>query len=125
MASRDLPSMAPIASPPTVAPERTLTALIVVPTLQAGAADTGAVDLVRILATAGHRPIVLSRGGRLASKVTAAGGEFIYADVASKNPLVMMRNALRFARIVCERSAATSFTRMAARRPGAPSRGTR
>ena len=70
-----------------------LTVLIVVPTLQAGAADQGVVDLVRILAAAGHRPIVLSSGGRLETEIAALGGEFICADVASKNPFVMMRNA--------------------------------
>jgi len=70
-----------------------LTVLIVVPSLQAGAADHGAIDLVRILAAAGNRPIVLSSGGRLETEIAALGGEFIRADVASKNPFVMMRNA--------------------------------
>ena len=70
-----------------------LTVLIVVPSLQAGAADLGVVDLVRILAAAGNRPIVLSSGGRLEAEIAALGGEFIRADVASKNPFVMMRNA--------------------------------
>jgi glycosyltransferase involved in cell wall biosynthesis len=70
-----------------------LTVLIVVPSLHAGAADHGAIDLVRILAAAGNRPIVLSSGGRLETEIAALGGEFIRADVASKNPFVMMRNA--------------------------------
>jgi glycosyltransferase involved in cell wall biosynthesis len=70
-----------------------LTILIVVPSLQAGAADHGVIDLVRILAAAGNRPIVLSSGGRLETEIAALGGEFIRADVASKNPFVMMRNA--------------------------------
>jgi glycosyltransferase involved in cell wall biosynthesis len=77
-----------------------LTVLIVVPSLQAGAADLGVVDLVRILAAAGNRPIVLSSGGRLQADVAALGGEFIRADVASKNPFVMMRNAGIMTRIV-------------------------
>lgn len=77
-----------------------LTVLIVVPSLQAGAADLGVVDLVRILAAAGNRPIVLSSGGRLEADVSALGGEFIRADVASKNPFVMMRNAGIMRRIV-------------------------
>ena len=70
-----------------------LTILIVVPSLQAGAADHGAIDLVRILAAAGNRPIVLSSGGRLETEIAALGGEFIRANVASKNPFMMMRNA--------------------------------
>ena len=46
------------------APARPLTVAIVVPTLHAGAADAGAVDLVRILAAKGHRAIVVSQGGQ-------------------------------------------------------------
>ena len=41
-----------------------LTVLIAVPTVEAGAADEGAVELARMLA-AGHRAIVVSSGGRL------------------------------------------------------------
>ncbi len=84
-------------------PLRPLTVLIVVPTLQAGAAEAGAVDLVRILTTAGHRAIVMSRGGRLEPQVKDAGGEFIYADVASKNPAIMARNVAAISRLVRSR----------------------
>jgi glycosyltransferase involved in cell wall biosynthesis len=86
---------------PCVLPaENPLTVLIVVPALQAGAAETGAVELVRILAAAGHRPIVVSRGGRMETDVTATGAEFIRLDVASKNPLIMLRNAVALARLI-------------------------
>ncbi len=70
-----------------------LSILMVVPTLQAGAADVGVIDLVRILVSAGHRAIVVSSGGRLQPQLVAAGGEFIFADMASKNPLRILRNA--------------------------------
>ncbi len=76
---------------------RPLTVLIVVPTLHTGAADTGALDLVRILKDAGHRAIVVSRGGRLEGEVAKAGGTWIARDVASTNPLVMLRNAFALA----------------------------
>ena len=81
-----------------------LTVLIVSPSLHAGAADAGAVQLVRILAAAGHRPIVVSSGGRLVGDVTAAGATFIPMNVDSTNPVVMLRNALALARIVRERA---------------------
>ena len=55
---------------------RPLTVLILAPTLQAGAADAGAIDLVRILRRNGHRAIVASNGGRLEGEVAAAGAEF-------------------------------------------------
>jgi hypothetical protein len=63
-ASIALPSARDGASPNTGA-TRSLTVLITVPTLETGAADVGALDLVRMLFSAGHRPIVVSSGGRL------------------------------------------------------------
>lgn len=76
--------------------------LIVVPTLEAGAADQGAVDLAGILGHAGHKAVVMSQGGRLESEVTSSGGTFVRASLASKNPVVMGRNAASIARLVRE-----------------------
>ena len=45
----------------------------------------------------------MSRGGRLEPQVKEAGGEFIYADVASKNPAIMARNVAAISRIVRSR----------------------
>ncbi len=84
-----------------VAFARPLTALIVVPTLHAGAADAGAIDLVRILTRNGHRAIVVSNGGRLEREIE--GAEFVRLDVASFNPVTMMRCAFALARMVRER----------------------
>jgi glycosyltransferase involved in cell wall biosynthesis len=86
-----------------VAFARPLTALILVPTLHAGAADAGALDLVRILRRNGHRAIVVSNGGRLENEVAAAGAEFVRLDVESFNPVTMARCALALSRIVRER----------------------
>lgn len=63
----------------------------------------GVVDLVGILNAAGHRAIVLSRGGRMERDVIATGGEFVFADVASKNPFVMLRNILTIVRLARQR----------------------
>ncbi len=76
-----------------------LAVLIVVPTLDVGAADVGALGLVRILTAAGHRAIVASQAGRLVADVTAAGGEFVPLDLASNNPLRILRNAAALNRI--------------------------
>jgi glycosyltransferase involved in cell wall biosynthesis len=84
-------------------PVRPLTVMMVIPSLEAGAADAGVAELVGILARAGHHPIVVSRGGRLEAEIAASGGEFISADVASKNPIVMMRNAFMLRRLARER----------------------
>jgi len=80
--------------------------LIVVPTLDGGAADAGAVELVRILTGAGHHAIVVSRAGRLVADVTTAGGEFVPLDVSSNNPVVILRSAFTLTRLVRERRCA-------------------
>src|SRR6188474_3302225 len=77
--------------------------LVVVPTLDVGAADAGAVELVRILSSAGFRTIIVSRAGRLVTDITTAGGEFVPLDVSSNNPLLMLRNAIKLTRMVRDR----------------------
>jgi len=86
-----------------VAFSRPLSVLVVVPTLNAGAADSGAVDLVRILNGGGHRAIVVSSGGRLEDEISLLGAEFVRLNVASHNPVVMLRCALALKRLVRER----------------------
>jgi len=80
-----------------------LAVLIAVPTLDVGAADVGALGLVRILTAAGHRAIVASQAGRLVADVTAAGGEFVALDLASNNPWRLLRSAAALNRIARER----------------------
>ena len=92
----------PAARIPTVA-QTPIAVLIVVPTLDGGAADAGAVELVRILSRAGHLAIVVSRAGRLVADVTTAGGEFVPLDVSSNNPIVTLRSAFILARLARER----------------------
>jgi glycosyltransferase involved in cell wall biosynthesis len=84
-------------------PARPLTVLIAVPTIEAGAADEGAVDLAAILADAGHHPIMVSTGGRLEQRVADAGVEFIRLDVASRNPSRIARNVARLFALTRER----------------------
>jgi glycosyltransferase involved in cell wall biosynthesis len=81
---------------------RPLTVLVVVPTLHAGAADTGAIDLVRILNRGGHRAIVVSHGGRMEGEI-ASLAELVTLDVESRNPIAMLRSAFALARLVRER----------------------
>jgi glycosyltransferase involved in cell wall biosynthesis len=74
--------------------------LVLAPTLHAGAADAGAVDLVRILRNAGHRVLVASNGGRLEDEVTDTGAEFIRLDVADFNPIFIARAVLALRGVV-------------------------
>jgi glycosyltransferase involved in cell wall biosynthesis len=99
----DTRSVARVGSAKTGEARDPITVLIVIPSLDAGAADAGAVDLTRLLTAAGHRAIVASRPGRLVADVTAAGGEFLALDLASNNPIVMLRNAGALIRIARER----------------------
>jgi len=66
--------------------------LIVAPALEAGAADAGAVELTRVLQHAGHHAIVVSNAGRLVADINAAGAEFVPLDVATTNPIRILRN---------------------------------
>ena len=95
-------AQSPLVTPRDASPGRALTVLIAVPTLQAGAADAGAVELARILATAGHHPIVASGGGLLAEQARAAGATCITLRMASRNPIRMLRNVHALVRIVRE-----------------------
>jgi glycosyltransferase involved in cell wall biosynthesis len=90
----------PRAAGEVVAFSRPLTVLVLAPTLHAGAADAGAVDLVRILRSAGHRVLVASNGGRLEDDVTDAGAEFIRLDVADFNPIFIARAAFALRGVV-------------------------
>jgi glycosyltransferase involved in cell wall biosynthesis len=85
---------------PVAAPA--LSVLIVVPTIEAGAADEGAVELARMLGANGHRAIVVSSGGRLEQGLAASGAETVRLDMASLNPLVIAGNAFVLKRLIAQ-----------------------
>jgi glycosyltransferase involved in cell wall biosynthesis len=85
-------------------PVAPLRVLIVAPALEVGAADAGAVELARILRQAGHDAVVVSRAGRLVADIHAAGAEFVPLDVATVNPLRILRNAFALRRLAREKS---------------------
>jgi glycosyltransferase involved in cell wall biosynthesis len=88
-------AVAPVAAP-------ALTVLIAVPTVEAGAADQGAVELARMLCANGHRAIVASSGGRLEPGLAADGAEIVRLDMASRNPLVIARNAFVLKHLIAQ-----------------------
>src|SRR5258708_30959399 len=91
-ASKDSPhSIYPDDEPRAPRSERvSKTVLIVVPTLDGGAADAGAVELVRILAGGGPSVIVVSRSGGLVAALTGCGGGFLPLCCSINNPIVML-----------------------------------
>jgi glycosyltransferase involved in cell wall biosynthesis len=75
------------------------TILQVIPELEAGGAERTAVDVAAGLAQVGARALVASEGGRLVGELQAKGGVWIPFPAATKNPLSMLLNVRRLARI--------------------------
>jgi glycosyltransferase involved in cell wall biosynthesis len=74
--------------------------LQIVPRIDAGGAERTTIDVAAALVAAGARALVASEGGRLTSELQAAGGLLIPFPAATKNPLAMLLNARRLARLV-------------------------
>jgi glycosyltransferase involved in cell wall biosynthesis len=106
---------------------RATAVLQVLPALDTGGVERGAVDVASALAAAGFRALVASAGGRMVAELLRAGAEHVTLPLASKDPLVIWRNAARLAgllrargvAIVHARSRAPAWSaRLAARRTG-------
>jgi glycosyltransferase involved in cell wall biosynthesis len=109
--------------------DQTPTILQIVPRLDTGGAELSTLEIVDALVRAGARALVATEGGRMAERVTALGGEIIVLPLESKNPVTIIANGQRLARLVHARSVALLHARsrapawsalMAARRTGVP-----
>lgn len=74
--------------------------LQVIPSLVSGGVERGAVDLAAALVASGWTAYVASAGGPMEHQLARAGADHITLPLASKNPLVMRRNAARLIDIV-------------------------
>ncbi len=100
------------------------TLLQVIPDLETGGAEQATLDVARAVVQAGGRAIVASRGGRMADELATRGGELVTLPVHSKNPLTMLGNRGRLARLIRDervslvhvRSRAPAFAAFAAAR---------
>jgi len=81
-----------------------VTILQAVPRLETGGSEQSTVEIVQALTRAGAHALVATEGGRMATAVREAGGEIIPLPMASKNPLTILANARRLAKIVEERN---------------------
>ncbi len=106
-----------------------LTVLQILPKLETGGAERTAVDVAAALAARGDRALVASEGGRLVPDLIAAGGIHVPFPAATKNPVTMIRNISRLARLIAiekvdivhARSRAPAWSALfAARRTGRP-----
>jgi glycosyltransferase involved in cell wall biosynthesis len=76
------------------------TLLQVVPELETGGAELSALEIARAVVRAGGRALVASRGGRMAARLEADGGELVALPAHAKNPLVMLGSAARLAALI-------------------------
>jgi glycosyltransferase involved in cell wall biosynthesis len=84
--------VAPTGRPPAV--------LQVLPNLVSGGAERGTIELAGALAKAGWVSYVASGGGPLERYLARTGATHLTLPLASKNPLVMRRNAAKLARLI-------------------------
>lgn len=68
----------------------------------AGGVERGTLDLAKALVAAGWRAVVASAGGPLVRELERAGAVHVTLPLASKNPLVMMRNIGRLRQVIAE-----------------------
>ncbi|MEM7006280.1 MAG: glycosyltransferase family 4 protein [Pseudomonadota bacterium] len=78
------------------------TILQVIPELSAGGAERTVIEMTEAIKEAGGRALVASEGGRLVKDLHAAGGEHFSLQLASKNPVVILRNANRLLDLIRE-----------------------
>ncbi len=76
------------------------TILQIVPELDTGGAELSTIEIAEAIVRAGGRALVLSEGGRLASRISACGGEFVPFAAATKDPVRMLWNAQAIAALV-------------------------
>jgi glycosyltransferase involved in cell wall biosynthesis len=88
-----------------------VTILQVVPRLETGGSELATVEIAEALTRAGAHALVATEGGRMATAVREAGGEIVTLPMASKNPITMLANARRLARLVVARNVALVHAR--------------
>ncbi len=74
--------------------------LQVLPSLASGGVERGTVEMVDAVVRAGGRALVASAGGPMVRAVEHAGGEHVWLDLMTKDPLSVWRNSRRLASLV-------------------------
>lgn len=77
-----------------------MTVVHLVPAMEQGGVETVVCDLNRALVRDGWRSVVVSKGGRLAGRIRADGGEHVALDLKSKNPLTALARAWKLRRVL-------------------------
>jgi glycosyltransferase involved in cell wall biosynthesis len=86
-------------------PDRVLPPCVlqVLPALVTGGVERGTIDMAAAIAEAGWTSLVASEGGPMSRELARVGAEHITLPLASKNPLVIKKNAEALAAIVAQR----------------------
>ena len=83
---------------------RRLTVVQLLPALASGGVERSTIEIAQALVRAGHRAIVVSKGGRLVPALEAVGGRHVELDIGAKSPATLGRiGALR--RIIADAGA--------------------
>ena len=69
------------------------TILQIIPRLDTGGAELSTIEITEAIARAGGRALVATEGGRMADRVSQAGGTLIPFPAGTKNPLRILANA--------------------------------
>ena len=77
-----------------------LTVLQVIPNLGAGGSEQACIDIAAALKARGDKALVVSAGGQRVSEIIQSGGKHYVHNVASKNPLAILVNAIWLARFM-------------------------
>ena len=83
---------------------RRLTVVQLLPALEAGGVERSTLEIAEALVAAGHRAIVVSRGGRLLPQLEALGVEHVVLDIGRKSPLTL-RHAVALRKLFAESKA--------------------
>ena len=92
------------------------TILQVLPSLASGGVERGTLDIARAIVATGWESLVASAGGPMVADLEAQGSTHITLQLASKNPVTMMRNVLRLERLIREQNVSLMHAR--SRAPG-------
>lgn len=87
------------------------------PELNQGGVERGAVELSRELVNRGHQSTVISAGGNQAAQIEKDGGRHITLDVCSKNPFTVPRRIRALRHALCSMHPAPSILHARSRVP--------
>jgi len=74
--------------------------LQIIPNMESGGAEKSVIEIASALTRIGARALLASGPGRLIGEFQALGGEWVPFAAATKNPLRLIFNALRLARLI-------------------------